>query len=99
MKSVKKLEAISVEEALSVLKRIPNGPKGEICTGWEYAPLSVDFFSSEPDMKFYIQHEPVKLEYHDRNPRIEEVAWVKAILYGGGTGIASLLSRLVVATL
>ena len=83
--------AVSVEEALSALKRIPNGPKDEICAGWEYAPLSAEFFHSELGMKFYIQDETVMLEFHDRDPNTREVAWIKAILYGAGVGIESLL--------
>ena len=53
--------AASAEEALLALKRIPNGPRNEICIGWSYVPISADFFDSEPDMKFYVQDETVML--------------------------------------
>ncbi len=85
-------EPISTEEALAALKRIPNGPKDEICIGWSYAPITADYFDSQPDMKFYLQDETIMLEYHDRDPNTKEVTFVKAILYGAAAGVEGLLS-------
>ncbi|MFX1368554.1 MAG: GNAT family N-acetyltransferase [Promethearchaeota archaeon] len=85
-------EELSTEEALLALKRIPNAPKDEICIGWSYAPITADYFSSQPDMKFYLQEDTIMLEYHDRDPNSKEVTFVKAILYGAGVGIESILS-------
>jgi N-acetylglutamate synthase-like GNAT family acetyltransferase len=88
-------EPISTEEALAALRIIPNGPKDEICIGWSYAPLTVNYFDSQPDMAFYIQDDTIMLEYHDRDPNTKEITFVKAILYGAAAGIEDLLSEFI----
>ncbi|MFX0061556.1 MAG: GNAT family N-acetyltransferase [Candidatus Hermodarchaeota archaeon] len=83
---------VPIEEALNLLEQIPNGPKEEICTGWSYAPIEFEFFKSEPDMDFFFSEGTVLLEYRDRDFNTNEIAFVKAILYGSNKNVQELLS-------
>jgi GNAT superfamily N-acetyltransferase len=86
------LEPISIEEALLLLGRIPNGPKEIICIGWSYAPIELDYFYNQPDMKFYGLNETIMLEFDDRDVNTNAVVVVKAMLYGAKSGVGKLLA-------
>lgn len=88
----RKQVAISTEDALLALQRIPNSPRDEICIGWSYAPISTDYFDSEPDMRFYSHDDTVMLEFDDRNCVTQKIVVVNAMLYGAKAGVESLLS-------
>lgn len=80
-----------IETALTLLQEIPNGPREEICIGWSYAPLNIEYFQNEPLMKFFFQNKTVMLEFTDRSIVTNKIDMVKAILYGSIENIPFLL--------
>jgi len=76
------LKETPIEEALTLLQEIPNGPKEEICIGWSYAPLNIEYFQNEPQMKFFFKNKTVMLEFLDKNMATNKIEIAKAILYG-----------------
>lgn len=89
------VEKISNAEALHALKRIPNAPKDEISIGWSFAPISIEYFDSEPDMRFYVHNDTIMLEIDERNLSTHEIKVVKAILYGAKDDVDNLLSEFI----
>jgi hypothetical protein len=85
------LEETPIETALTLLQKIPNGPREEICIGWSYAPLNIEYFQNEPQMKFFFQDKTVMLEFIDRSIATKKIDMVKAILYGSIDNIPFLL--------
>jgi GNAT superfamily N-acetyltransferase len=75
-------EPISINEALNIIQKIPEGPKDYIAIGWDFAPLEKSFFDQEPDLKFYVKNNTILLEYLERNIITNEVDLIKAIVYG-----------------
>lgn len=80
-----------VETALELLPNIPNGPKNEICIGWSYVPLSVEYFHEEPRMKFFFQDKTIMLEFIDTSIATGEIDGAKAILYGSKDNVSKLV--------
>lgn len=91
-------EPISIDEALKLIQKIPDGPKDYIAIGWDFAPLEKLFFEKEPDMKFYAKNKTILLEFLDRNVVTGEVDWIKAIVYGAEEDVEYLLSDFVERT-
>lgn len=91
-------EPISIDEALKLIQKIPDGPKDYIAIGWDFAPLEKLFFEKEPDMKFYAKSKTILLELLDRDVVTGEVDWIKAIVYGAEENAEYLLSDFVERT-
>lgn len=89
---------ISIDEALSLTKKIPDGPKDYIAIGWNFVPLEKSYFEKEPDMKFYAKNTTLLLEYLERDEVTEEVSWIKAIIYGAEEDAEYLISEYVERT-
>ena len=89
------VEKISNEEAVHALKQIPNAPKEEISIGWSFAPISLEYFDSEPDIRFYIYNDTIMLEIDERNMNTHKIKVAKAILYGAKDGVDNLLSEFI----
>ncbi|MFX0173250.1 MAG: GNAT family N-acetyltransferase [Candidatus Hodarchaeota archaeon] len=85
------LEETPIETALTLLQDIPNEPREEICIGWSYAPLNIEYFQSEPQMKFFFHDKTIMLEFVDRSIATNKIDMAKTILYGSIENIPFLL--------
>jgi len=88
-------EPITIDEALTLIKEIPEGPKDYIAIGWEFVPLEKAFFDQEPDMKFYAKNKTILLEHLERDIVTKKVGWVKAIVYGNDKDAKYLISNFI----
>ena len=88
------LEPIQTKEALSLMRKTPNAPTGEICIGWAYRPLVASIFDNNPDMNLFILGDTVALEVRERNSKTGEIQWAKAIIYGNEKNVLSLLNEI-----
>ena len=86
----KEIAKLEIDEAINMLKKIPEGPEEEICIGWSYAPIKKEFFESEPDMNFYILRDTILFEYLERDSK-SEISFIKAIVYGSPDNVRDLL--------
>ncbi len=91
-------EPISIDEALSLAQKIPDGPKDYIAIGWNFVPLEKSIFEKEPDMKFYAKNKTLLLEYLERDEVTGEVSWIKAIVYGAEEDAEYVISEFVERT-
>ncbi|MHA1367642.1 MAG: GNAT family N-acetyltransferase [Candidatus Heimdallarchaeota archaeon] len=80
------------DEALTLIKEIPEGPKDYIAIGWEFVPLEKAFFDQEPDIKFYAKNKTILLEHLERDIVTKKVGWIKAIVYGDDKDAKYLIS-------
>lgn len=91
-------EPISIDEALKLMHKIPDGPKDYIAIGWNFVPLEKSFFKNRHDMKFYAKNKTILLEYLERDEVTGDVSWIKAIVYGAEEDAEYLISEYVERT-
>ncbi|MFX0092815.1 MAG: GNAT family N-acetyltransferase [Candidatus Hodarchaeota archaeon] len=71
-----------IEEALDFLRKMPNGPKDEICTAWNFDPLEKEYFENQDCMTFYALGEAVLLERYFRDGNTNQIICALSALYG-----------------
>ncbi|NHK32947.1 MAG: GNAT family N-acetyltransferase [Asgard group archaeon] len=81
----------SIETALELLPTIPNGPQNEINIGWSYVPLTIDYFESDPRMKFFFEDKTVIMEFRDTSIATGEIDGAKGILYGSKDNVPKIV--------
>ena len=83
---------LSIEDALNHLQKIVDGPKEEICIGWDFIPIKKSYFITQPNMEFYATDKAILLEVLEFDQEKNEPNHARAIIYGTESDAKELLS-------
>ena len=92
-KSSSKVDNISAKEALKIYKNIPNGPGDELCVGWSYIPLKLEYLVNKNwswirNSGAILQKIEFKRTHPQEGPKSNEI-WM--IVYGVPTAARELI--------
>ncbi|MFX1513561.1 MAG: GNAT family N-acetyltransferase [Promethearchaeota archaeon] len=98
LENTEEIKQIPLDRVLKVIKKIPNGPKNEICIGWTFVPPELEYLRRGDQQRgeWYKNKEAILLELskgidpEGENPNNE--VWL--VLYGLELDSRALLARL-----
>ena len=91
------VENISAKEALKIYRIIPNGPGDELCVGWSYIPLKLEYLVNNnwhwiKNSRAILQIIEFKRTHFQEDPKNNEI-WM--IVYGEPTAVRELLQHII----
>ncbi len=91
------VENITAKEALKIYRNIPNGPGDELCVGWSYIPLKLEYFVNKNwswirNSGAILQKIEFKRTHFQEDPKNNEI-WM--IVYGKPTAVRELLQHII----
>lgn len=91
------VENITAKEALKIYRNIPNGPGDELCVGWSYIPLKLEYFVNKNwswirNSGAILQKIELQRTHFQEDPKNNEI-WM--IVYGKPTAVRELLQHII----
>ena len=91
------VENITAKEALKIYRNIPNGPGDELCVGWSYTPLKLEYLVNKNwswirNSGAILQKIEFKRTHFQEDPKNNEI-WM--IIYGEPTAVPELLQYII----